>query len=90
MNVTIEENNSKMFKYVTNEDIKEHNTNLPENSNQKRTSANCIYHSSDIDFQGFINPYIKCTAKPDSLLVIDNTLVSDNSSCFTRNILESI
>ena len=47
-------------------------------------------HSSDIDFQGFINPYIKCTAKPDSVLVIDNTLVSDNSSSFTRNLLESI
>ena len=30
MNVAIEENNSKMFKYVTNEDIKEHNINLPE------------------------------------------------------------
>ena len=44
-------------------------------------------HSSDIDF---INPYIKCTAKPDSFLVIDNTLVSDNYSCFTRNLLESM
>ena len=31
-------------------------------------------HSSDIDFQDFINLYKKCTIKPYSFLVIDTTL----------------
>ena len=35
-------------------------------------------HSSDIDFQNFMNLYKKCTAKPYSFLVIDATLASDN------------
>ena len=33
-------------------------------------------HSSDIDFEDFMNLYKKCTAKPHSFLVIDTTLVS--------------
>ena len=37
-------------------------------------------HSSDIDFQDFINFYKKCTAKPYSFLVIDTTLASDSPS----------
>ena len=32
-------------------------------------------HSSDIDFQDFINLYKKCTEKPYSSLVIDTTLL---------------
>ena len=47
-------------------------------------------HSSDIDFQDFMNLYKKCTAKPYSFLVIDTTLVSDNSSYFRKNLLERI
>ena len=35
-------------------------------------------HSSDIDFQDFMNLYKKCAAKPYSFLVIDTTLPSDN------------
>ena len=42
------------------------------------------------DFQDFINLYKKCTEKPYSFLVIDTTLASDNSSCFRRNLLETI
>ena len=34
-------------------------------------------HSSDIDFQEFMNLYKKCTEKPNSFLVIDTTLASD-------------
>ena len=34
-------------------------------------------HSSDIDFNDFTNLYKKCTAKPHSFLVIDDTLASD-------------
>ena len=47
-------------------------------------------HSSDIDFQDFMNLYKKCTAKPYSFLVIDTTLASDNSSRFRKNLLERI
>ena len=48
------------------------------------------HHSSDIDFKDFINLYIKCTAKPYSVLVIDATLASDNPSRFRKNLLERI
>ena len=37
-------------------------------------------HSSDSDFQDFINLYKNCTAKPYSFVVIDATLASGNSS----------
>ena len=47
-------------------------------------------HSSDIDFQDFMNLYKKCTAKPYSFLVIDTTLASDNYLRFRKNILETI
>ena len=44
-------------------------------------------HSSDIDFQNFMNLYKKCTAKTYSFLVIDANLASDNSSRFRKNLL---
>ena len=47
-------------------------------------------YSSDIDIQDFMNFYEKCTTKPYSSLVIDTTLASDKSSCFRKNILETI
>ena len=47
-------------------------------------------HSSDIDFQKFINLYKKCTSKSDSLLVIDITLTSDIFSRLRENLLERI
>ena len=34
-----------------------------EDSKQKRTSANALNHSSDIDFKDFIKIYKKCTAE---------------------------
>ena len=37
-----------------------------------------------------MNLYKKCTAKPYSFLVIDTTLVSDNSSRFRKDLLEKI
>ena len=45
-------------------------------------------HSSDIDFQDFMNLYKKCTAKPYSSLVIDTALTTDNSSRFRKNLWE--
>ena len=47
-------------------------------------------HSSDIDFQDFINHYKTCTEKPYSFLVIDTAFASDNSSRFRNNLLERI
>ena len=47
-------------------------------------------HSSDIDFQDFMNLYKKCTAKPYSFLVIDTALASDNFLRFRKNLLERI
>ena len=47
-------------------------------------------HSSDIDFQDFMNLYKKCTAKPYAFLVIDTTLALDNSSHFRKNLSERI
>ena len=43
-------------------------------------------HSSDIDFQDFMNLYKKCTAKPYSSLVFDATLASDNYLRFKKNL----
>ena len=43
-----------------------------------------INHSSDIDFQDFINLCKKCTAKPYSFLV--TSLASDNFSRFRKNL----
>ena len=45
-------------------------------------------HSSDNDFQDFINLYKKYTAKPYSFLVINTALASDNSSPFRKNLLQ--
>ena len=37
-----------------------------------------------------MNLYKKCTAKPNSFLVIDATLASDNPLCFIKNLSERI
>ena len=47
-------------------------------------------HSSDIDFNNFMNLYKKSTAKPYSFLVIDAILASDNPSRFRKNLLERV
>ena len=47
-------------------------------------------HSSDIDFQDFMNLYKKCTGKSYSFLVIDTTLASDNLLRFRKNFLGRI
>ena len=61
--------------------------NILNNHKLQQVSSN---HSSDIDFQGLMNLYKKCTTKPYSLLVIDCTLVSVNSLRFRKNSLERI
>ena len=47
-------------------------------------------HSSDIDFQDFMNLYKKSTVEPYYFLVIDATLASDNPLRFTKNLWERI
>ena len=49
-----------------------------------------INHSSDISSIGFINFYKNCTAKPNSLCVINITLASNNPLSFRKNLLERI
>ena len=52
--------------------------------NKRELQQIAFNHSSDIDFQDFMNLYEKCTSKPYSFCVIDTTLASDNSSCFRK------
>ena len=58
--------------------------------NKRELPQIVLNHSSDIDFQDFMNLYKKCTEKPYSFLIIDTTLASYNSSRFRKNLLESI
>ena len=58
--------------------------------NKRELQQTVFKHSSDIDFQDFMNLYKKCTAKPYSFLVIDTTLTSDNLLHFRKNIVERI
>ena len=58
--------------------------------NKRELQQIAFNHSPDIDFQDFMNFYKKWTAKPYSFLVIDTTLVSDNSLRFRKNLLERI
>ena len=44
-------------------------------ANKKSFNNSHSNHSSDIDFEDFMNFYKKCTKKPYSFLVIDTTLV---------------
>ena len=47
-------------------------------------------NSSDVDFKDIMNHYKKCTPKPNSFLVIDATLASNNPLRFRKNLLERI
>ena len=61
--------------------------NIPNKQELQKIAFN---HSSDIDFQDFVNLYTKCTAKPYSFLVIDATNTLDNPSRFRKNLVERI
>ena len=56
--------------------------------NKRDLQRIAINHSSDISTKDFINSYGKCTGKPYSFLVIDNTLASDNPLRFRKNLFE--
>ena len=63
---------------------------LMEIPNKRELQQISFNHSSDTDFQDFMDLYKKCTAKPCSFLVINATLTSDKSSRFRKNLLERI
>ena len=63
---------------------------MMKNSNIRELKHIASQNSSDVDFQDFINHYKQSTAKPYSLLVIDNTLASDNPSRFRKNLIKRI
>ena len=58
--------------------------------NKREVQQIAFNHSSDIDFQNFMNVYKKCTEKPYSFLVIVTTFASGNLSCFRKNLSERI
>ena len=58
--------------------------------NKRKFQEIAFNHSSDIDFQDFMNLYKRSTVEPYSLLVMDTTLSSDNSLHFRKNLLETI
>ena len=60
---------------------------IPNKRELQRIASN---HSSDIDFQDFLNLYKKSAAEPHSFLVIDTALSSDNSLRARKNLLETI
>ena len=56
--------------------------------NKRELRETALNHSSDIDFQDFLNLYKQFTAKPYSFLVNDTVLPYDNSLRFRKAILE--
>ena len=58
--------------------------------NKRKLQQIAFNHSSDIEFQNFMNLYKTCTAKPYSFLFIEAILASNNSSRFRKNLLERI
>ena len=55
--------------------------------NKRELQQIALNHSSDIDFKDFMKIYKKCTAKPQSFLVNDTTLPSDDPLRFRKNLL---
>ena len=56
--------------------------------NKQKLQQTAGNHSSSTDFQEFMKPYKKCTAKPCSVLVNNTTLASDNILRFRQNTLQ--
>ena len=56
--------------------------------NKRELQQIAVHHSSDIEFKDFMKIYKKCTSEPDSFLVNDTHLPSDNPLRFRKNLLE--
>ena len=59
-------------------------------SNKQELQQIEFNHSSDTDFQEFMNLYKKCIEQAYSLLLINVTLASDNPLNFRENLLRRI
>ena len=57
--------------------------------NKRELQQIAINHSSDINTKDFINIYRKCTDKPNSVLVTDTTLASDDPLRFRKNLYDT-
>ena len=57
--------------------------------NRRELQQITFNHSSDIDFQDFMDLYKNCNTNQYSVLVIDTTLPSDNYLRFRNNLLET-
>ena len=58
--------------------------------NKRELKQIASHNSLDINFQYFMNLYKKYIEKPYSILVIVNTLASDNPLHFRKNLIEKI
>ena len=47
-------------------------------------------HFADIDYQGFVKIYRKCTKEPFNFLTIDTTLPASHPLRFRKNLFESL
>ena len=56
--------------------------------NERELQQTALNYSSDIDFNGFIRIYKKCTAEPYSFLVNDTSLPSENPLRFRKNLFK--
>ena len=56
--------------------------------NERELQQIALNYLSDIDFNGFIRIYKKCTAEPYSFLVNDTSLPSENPLRFRKNLFK--
>ena len=54
--------------------------------NKRELQLTALNHSSNIDFKDFVKIYKKCTDNPNSFLVNDTTLPSNNHLRFRKNL----
>ena len=81
--------NKKLNSIITKLFIRGRNSNISLvfiTQSYRRTSTNCMNHSSDIHTKYFAYIYKKRTAEPYSLLVDDTTLASNNPLRFRKNL----
>ena len=71
------------------EDVKLNSTHffIMKIPNKRELQQAALNHSSDIDFKDFMQIYKKCVKKPNSFLVNDTTLPSDDPLRFRKNLL---
>ena len=71
------------------EDVKLNSTHffIMKIPNKREIQQTALNHSSDIDFKDFMQIYKKCVKKPNSFLVNDTTLPSDDPLRFRKNLL---